>query len=660
MRTVIALKDNWRFTKNFGRHDAVTETVSLPHSWNAIDGQDGGADYFRGSCRYETTFDRPAGDRVYVEVGAANSVAHIYVNGIPCAQHKGGYSRFRADITGLVSDRNNRLAIDVDNSDRGDIYPQKADFTFYGGLYRDVNIIGVPEAHFDLMHHGDDGVYARSAPHGEDDFLLQLHARVTGAAPGMTVQFSLYDAFDDLISEACAPAESRTAASMLVLNARRWHGVKDPYLYTVAARLLRHNEVIDEVIFSHGFRTFSVDPQKGFLLNGEVCPLRGVSRHQDMLGVGNALQPDDAWEDMRLIREMGANTVRLAHYQQDQSVYDACDAMGLVVWAEIPFITIMSPEPKAHDDCIRQLTELIWQNRNHPSIICWGIANEITFGGEKPQLEANLRELDALCRRLDPDRLTTIAQVTMLRKESPLNFITDMLSYNHSFGWYLGTLEDNERWLDEFHAMYPDRPLGLSEYGCEGIISWHSATPTVRDYSEEYQALYHEHMARIIDERPWLWATHVWNMFDFGCDARNEGGVAGRNNKGLVTFDRSIRKDAFYLYKAYWSDEPFVHLCGRRFSRRTGSVARVKVYSNADSVTLLVNGKPFATKEGRRIFEFDGIPLSRHTFITARADGCTDSMTLQKVDSPEQSYILPKDTTTANIAANWFNPDEQK
>lgn len=660
MRNVIALNHSWRFTKCFGQPGASSETVSLPHTWNALDGQDGGADYFRGSCRYETTFDRPAGQRIFLEIGAANSVCHVYVNGIPCLQHTGGYSRFRADITGLIGEKNNRLAIDVDNSDRGDTYPQKADFTFYGGLYRGVNLVSVPDAHFDLLHHGDDGVYARSTPHGKGNFLLQLHARVANASPDLTVQFSLRDGDGYPVGEICTPAEARTAAQMLVCNAHLWHGVDDPYLYTVTAQLIRRNEVIDEISFHHGFRTFAVDPQQGFILNGKPYPLRGVSRHQDRLGVGNALTPEMHWEDASLICEMGANTVRLAHYQQAPEMYDVCDAFGLIVWAEIPFITIMSPNPKAHDDCIRQLTALIWQNRNHPSIICWGIANEITFGGEKPQLESRLKELDALCRRLDPDRLTAIAQVTMLRRESPLNFITDVLSYNHYFGWYFGNLEDNERWLDEFHAMYPDRPIGLSEYGAEGIISWHSATPMVRDYTEEYQALYHEHMAEIIDQRPWLWATHVWNMFDFGCDARDEGGVAGRNNKGLVTFDRKIRKDAFYLYKAYWSKEPFVHICGKRFARRTGDVARIKVYSNADSVTLLVNGKPFATKSGKRVFSFDGVPLGKHTFITACSGDCSDSMTLQKADAPEQSYILPKDANAANIAASWFNPDEEK
>lgn len=657
MKTIISLNENWQFTQRFGQPGAQSVPVSLPHTWNALDGQDGGADYFRGLCRYETRFDRPAGDRVFLEIGAASSTAQVYVNGIPCGQHKGGYSRFRVDITGLAGARDNHLAIDVDNADRSDIYPQKADFTFYGGLYRGVRLIGVSHAHFDRMHHADDGVWARSVPSGKN-FLLHMHAYVTNAAPDLSVQFSLADADGVIIGETYAPADVHCTASLLVISPRLWDGVNDPYLYTVTARLLRGNDVIDEIRFRHGFRTFSVDAQKGFILNGKAYPLRGVCRHQDRLGVGNALTPDMHDEDVAIIREMGANTVRLAHYQQAPEMYDACDRAGLIVWAEIPFITIMSPDPRAHEDCIRQLTELIWQNRNHPSIVCWGIANEITFGGEKPELLPRLTELDQLCRKLDPDRLTTIAQVTMLRTESPLNFITDVLSYNHYFGWYFGQLEDNERWLDDFHARYPDRPIGLSEYGAEGIIRWHSATPVARDYTEEYQAMYHEHMAKVIDERPWLWATHLWNMFDFGCDARDEGGVAGRNNKGLVSLDRKLRKDAFYLYKAYWSDEPFVHLCSKRFVRRTGDVARVKVYSNAPSVSLLVNGKPFATQNGSRVFVFDGIPLDKHTFITAIAGDCRDSMTLQKVAQPEQSYILPRDATTANIAANWFNPDE--
>ena len=274
----------------------------------------------------------------------------------------------------------------------------------------------------------------------------------------------------------------------------------------------------------------------------------------------------------------------------------------------------------------------------------------------------NLQELDALTKELDPTRLTTMAQVSMLGMTSALNQITDTVSYNHYFGWYGGTLDQNEAWLDEFHAKYPERPLGISEYGAEGIITYHNDNPKVRDYSEDYQALYHEHMAKIIEERPWLWATHVWNMFDFGCDGRDEGGVKGRNNKGLVTLDRKIKKESFYLYKAFWSKEEFVHVCGHRYSMRTGDATTIKVYSNLPKVTLFVNGNEVATQEGYRIFTFENVVLTEETnFVTVQAGVYFDSMTINKVEEVNPDYILIDDEDSdADGAANWFNMDDYK
>lgn len=400
-----------------------------------------------------------------------------------------------------------------------------------------------------------------------------------------------------------------------------------------------------------------MDPEKGFFLNGIPTPLRGVSRHQDRLGQGNALTEEDHLEDAYMIAELGANTVRLAHYQHNQAFYDACDALGLVVWAEIPFISVMSKDPKGHDNCRQQMKELIYQNYNHPCICFWGISNEITIGGDRPGLQENLEDLNKLVKELDSTRLTTMAQVSALPKESRHNQITDVLSYNHYFGWYGGDYTQNEKWLDEFHQMYPDRTLGISEYGCEGIISWHTDDPKCKDYTEEYQAEYHEHMAKIIDERPYLWATHIWNMFDFGCDARDEGGVKGRNNKGLVTLDRKVKKDAYYIYKAYWSEEPFVHITGRRYALRPYDHMTVKVYSNQKQVTLYVNGKSAGTQEGNKIFLFENIALDQDiNVITAKAEGCpADTVTFTKVSQPYAGYVRPVDEEDEGAGVkNWF------
>ncbi len=666
LKQVVSLNQNWAFLKDCESVPAAIPAgaarVDLPHCWNALDGQDGGNDYWRGVCCYLKTIERPAGKNVYIEVEAASSVGRIFVNGVEKASHKGGYSLFRANVTDALRDGENLIAIQVDNSPRTDVYPQTADFTFYGGLYRGVNLITTEDSHFDLDYFGGSGMAVSAVVDG-CDAIVSFDAYITNPDPQQSVEFRILDAMGGHIANAVRPAAEKVHADVRVEDVHLWQGVQDPYLYQTEALLTIHNETLDRVTSSLGVRTYTVDPQKGFFLNGVLTPLRGVSRHQDRLGVGNALTKEDHEEDVRFIREVGANTVRLAHYQHSQYFYDACDRAGLIVWAEIPFISVMSKDPAAHENCRSQLTELIVQNFNHPSICFWGISNEITIGGQSPQLIENLRDLNSLAKSLDATRLTTIAHVSMVPMENEMHHITDVLSYNHYFGWYGGEMGDNEVWLDKFHALHPDRPLGISEYGAEGIVSYHNDAPRCKDYSEEYQALYHEHMAKIIDERPWLWATHVWNMFDFGCDARNEGGVMGRNNKGLMTIDRMVRKDAFYLYKAYWSEEAFVHLCGRRYAQRVGEETTVKVYSNLSKVALYINGTLFAEKKGSHVFTFEHVPLGEgFTSICAKAVACADAMTLERVaqPNPTYTYVDPDADDESDGAANWFNLDDYK
>ncbi len=663
MRQYLTLKDNWYFTKQEQTATPTAlptgwESVSIPHTWNAIDGQDGGNDYFRGKCWYvkELTIPSlPENTCVYLEFEAASSYCEVYVNGKKAASHEGGYSRFRADISALLTDQNNILAVMVDNQHRDNIYPQMADFTFYGGIYRDVKLLFVPKTHFCLDYYGSQGLTVGSEIVGDKQALVKLHGYVSDAEALDQVCFSIYDAQEKLVAEVYRSAEQDTHAELLLSDLHLWHGVKDPYLYTVKATLMRHNEVLDEITVRHGFRSFHVDPQKGFFLNGELMPLRGVSRHQDFFGLGNALTREQHEVDARLIREVGANTIRLAHYQHSQDFYDLCDEMGFIIWAEIPFISRMNSDPAAHQNCIQQMKELIYQNFNHSSICVWGISNEITIGACTPQLVENLKDLNALVKRLDPSRLSVMAQLSTLPMEDEQNQITDILSYNHYFGWYVGTFEDNEKWLDKFHEMYPTRVLGISEYGCEGIVTYHEDTPKAGDYSEEYQALYHEHMAKIIDVRPWLWATHIWNMFDFGCDARNEGGVAGRNNKGLVTIDRKVKKDIFYLYQAYWTTQPMVHICSKRYAKRHTETIDVKVYSNAPVVSLYIDGAFVCKKDADRVVVFEDIKLKDgFTTITVKADGCEDTTVFEKTAEPFAPYHFVEDKSETGVT-NWFD-----
>lgn len=660
MREIISLDKGWKFTKqsqnNVAELSGVWSEINLPHTWNAVDGHDGNGSYDRGSYWYQKTFDAPkqplAGGRTYVEVLAAGQQASVYVNGQEVCYHEGGYSIFRADITDYVQEADNQLVINCSNEYKDSVYPQSADFTFYGGLYRGVNLISVPNTHFDLDYYGGPGVYVTPKPcQGGANF--EIVSYVTNPGEDYTVLYSILDAEGNEVAGGCRPSDN-TKITLFVPKATLWE-IDAPYLYTVIARIERRNETVDEITIRAGVRSFSCDPNKGFIMNGVETPLRGVSRHQDMLYKGNALTREDHYHDAAMIKELGANTIRLAHYQHSQDFYDACDEYGFVVWAEIPFISVFNKDPAAHENCISQLKELIVQNYNHPSICFWGISNEILIGGISEKLVENHKELNALAKEMDPTRLTTIAHVSMTPVESPMHHITDVISYNHYFGWYGGKMEDNGPWFDKFHAMHPDLCVGVSEYGCEGVITNHGPNPACKDYSEDYQALYHEHMAKVLAERPWLWSSHVWNMFDFGCAARNEGGVAGRNNKGLVTMDRKTKKDSFYIYQAYWSKRPMVHICGRRYAQRAGESTQIRVYCNQPEVLLLIDGAEVAKQSADKVFVFEvSLAKGAHS-IVAKAGNVCDSISIEMVEVEPEIYVLPEVNERAEGVANWFS-----
>ena len=662
MRQVINLNKNWKFIQENAGLPAVYpadwKTVDLPHTWNAVDGNDGNGSYDRGNYWYAKTFETPkqplAGGRVFVEILAAGQQASVYVNGEKVIYHEGGYSTFRADITDLCKDgEENLLVVECSNEYKDSVYPQNADFTFYGGLYRGVNLISVPNAHFDLEYYGGPGIKVTPQPTDCGSAAFEIETFVKNADENFTVLYSIEDEDGEEVGYACRPADA-AKVTIFVPDITLWD-FENPYLYTVTAYLQRRNEVYDEISVQSGVRSFSCDPNKGFIINGVETPLRGVSRHQDIVYKGNALTTEDHYEDAFLIKELGANTIRLAHYQHSQDFYDACDELGFAIWAEIPFISVMNKDPEAHQNCISQMKELIVQNYNHPSIFFWGISNEILIGGISEQLVANHKELNALVKEMDPTRLTTIAHVSMTPIEGPMHYITDTESYNHYFGWYNKKTEDNGPWLDNFHKVHPNICLGVSEYGCEGIITYHGPNPRCKDYSEEYQALYHEHMAKVLDERPWIWSSHVWNMFDFGCAARDEGGVAGRNNKGLMTMDRKTKKDSYYIYKAFWNKEPMVHLCGKRYAQRAGETTEIKVYTNQPTVALYMNRQLVEEKEAvDKIAKFEVSLAEGFNIFLAVAGDVKDSMTLEKVETEPEIYTLPGVDDGEGGAANWF------
>ncbi len=643
MRKTVNINRDWRFTGP----DGQASGVDLPHTWNAVDGQDGGNDYWRGTCLYEKDLEKPVfapDERVYLEFRGVNASARVKLNDTLLGTHDGGYSTFRYDITDVLAEENH-LQVWADNSVNDRVYPQKADFTFYGGIYRDVYLITVNKDHFDMDYMGGPGISVTPRPvdsysRGEVSVETWNNCEDENAV----VRIRLLDA------EGAVAAEGKGRnVDLTIPSVHLWNGVEDPYLYTAEAVLIVDGVEKDAVSTRFGVRDFSYDAKKGFFLNGRAYPLRGVSRHQDRKGIGNALTPEMHREDMDLICEMGVNTVRLAHYQHDQYFYDLCDERGMVVWAEIPYIS--EHMPNGRENTISQMKELIIQNYNHPCIVCWGVSNEITISTkDNADMLDNHRVLNDLCHEMDRTRFTTLACYAMCGPFNKVAHITDVVSWNLYLGWYVPGFRLNDLWIDFFHKVYPNRCLGFSEYGAEAMTNLHSSHPKRGDQTEEYQALYHEYMLECFEKRPFMWATHVWNMFDFAADARDQGGEPGMNHKGLVTFDRQIKKDSFYLYKAWWNHrDPFVHICSKRFRDRTESEIEVKVYSNCEEVTLYCDGEKIGTQKGSHIFRFK-VPMKGRHELRAVSGAAEDTAVFIRADKPNPDYKLKGKSSNST---NW-------
>ena len=649
MRRIYNINDNWTFFK-----EGAPETMHLPHTWNAVDGQTGPAPYYRGECLYKKEFDRPEtdkGEQVYIEFRGVNSSARVLVNGKEAGKHDGGYSTFRINITDKL-EAYNIMEVYADNYPNDRVYPQRADFTFYGGIYRDVYMIITDGVHFDMEDHGGSGFYITPHLCGKDAFVT-FEAHITGAADRVTVLVEGVGETELSLAEINGTNRAGQG-SIKITDVHRWDGVKDPYLYTATATVYKNGKEVDRISDRFGCREYSFDPEKGFFLNGMSYPLHGVSRHQDRAGVGNALTKEMHEDDMEIILSMGANSIRLAHYQHDQYFYDLCDEKGMIVWAEIPYITVHMENGR--ENSIEQMKELILQNYNHASIICWAISNEITLQGVTDDLMENHRILNELIHKMDPGRVSAMANLFLLETDSPLVTLPDIRGYNLYYGWYVGEVTDNDTWFDDFHAKYPDTVIGLTEYGADSVITLQSPKPEKGDYTESYQAVYHEHMLEMFSERPYLWGTYCWNMFEFAAAGRDEAGDPGKNHKGLVTFDRKQKKDAFYIYKAWWTEEPFIHLCGRRYHDRLEPVTEIKVYSNQKEVTLYVDGKEAGRLKGEHVFRFE-VPISGVHRIKASVSGTdiTEEMEIAKVSEPNPIYFASKDKVK-----NWFDEHSEE
>jgi len=624
--------EDWTFYS----HDGSIVKLNLPHTWNEKDGQDGGNDYWRGTCKYTKTLKRPKFDkekeRVYLQFHGINASAKVILNEKTVCTHDGGYSTFRVDVTDIL-EAENALVVEVDNSVNDRIYPQKADFTFYGGIYRDVEFLIVNKDHFELDYYNGPGI-KYTADVKDKDAMIRVWTYTKSSAK---VSVGLYDAKDCLIAK-----KEGTEVQFLVEDVHLWDGLDDPYLYTIKAFLEKDGEICDEISCNCGVRTFEFSPKDGFHLNGRPYPLHGVSRHQDFKGIGNAISREHHDRDMALIKEVGANTIRLAHYQHDQYFYDLCDREGMIVWAEIPYIS--EHLANGNENTISQMKELIIQNYNHPCIVVWGVSNEITISGAnlKKQMLENHRVLNDLCHEMDPTRPTTLACYAMCPHWHPVAHITDLVGWNLYLGWYVPGFFLNDWWIKFFHFLYPNRCLCYSEYGAEGMPNLHSKKPKRGDNSEEYHSKYHEYMLECFKRHPYMWAHYYWNMFDFAADARNQGGEPGMNHKGLITFDRKTKKDAFYLYKAYWNKkDKFVYLAGKRYEYRSVAKQTITIYSNLNEVSLYHNGKLVGTKKGENVFKFD-IVLEKENKLEVKAGKYSDGCVIYKVEQEKPEYKVGK------------------
>jgi beta-galactosidase len=631
-RRTIDLDKDWRFLRADAPgaespdfDDRAWSRVAIPHTWNAQDGQDGGDDYYRGVGWYRRRVPIPkseAGRELYVEIDGANLETTLFVNGREVGHHAGGYARFRFDVTSLAKPGAvNVFAVKVSNAANPNVPPRSADYTFFGGIYRDARLVSVDPIHLDMDAFGSSGVLAFQDRVTKESAAVRVRVSVSNASAAPRDADVVVGVRDPrpgggvVVAKASArvavPAHGTEDASLTlqITSPHLWDGQRDPHLYALEVEVASSGRTADGLTEPLGLRSFAVDAQAGFSLNGAPLNLHGVNRHQDRQDEGWALSRRDHDEDMALIRELGANAVRLAHYQHSQYFYDLCDKYGLVVWAEIPVINSAGSGPFV-DSAKQQLTELIRQSGNHPSIVTWSVANELQHDKSDPgAVEPLIEALNARAHEEDPTRPTSLA--TFYAPTDPSAAITDLVGFNRYDGWYgKKAIEDFAPGLDEMRASRPQLRLAISEYGAGASPAIHAAEPKKMDHSEEYQLLFHETYWQALASRPSVWGSFVWNMFDFASDRRAEGDHPGRNDKGLVTYDRKTKKDAFYWFKANWSREPFVHVTGARLSPRPKGPTDIKVYSNAETVRLRVGGAPLAQKAAPgHVFVWSGVPL---------------------------------------------------
>lgn len=610
VRRDVLINDNWMFRFAHQVSHKSERRVDLPHTWNAKDALAGIPDYYRGTANYTRVLKIPEGwkgKRLFLRFEGANTVTDVFINQRHIGEHRGGYGAFVFEITDWIEyGKDNQLQVSVSNALHLDVMPLVGDFNFYGGIYRDVHLLVTEETCISPLDYASPGVYLIQESVSPQRADVKARIAVSGlAVDNVNLNVRVYDG-KKVVKEAVQPVEVKPSKVMYVDvpitigTPHLWNGRQDPFMYRVEVTLSKGDRILDKVEQPLGVRFFELDADRGFSLNGRPLRLHGVCRHQDRIEVGNALRPEHHIEDAALIAEVGANVIRLAHYPQATMIYDLMDKYGLVVWAEIPFVGPGGYQDQGfvntsffRQNGKEQLIELIRQHYNHPSICFWGLFNELKTPADNP-LEY-VRELNELAHKEDPTRIITSA--SNLNDDNELNRVTDAICWNKYFGWYGGNPDDLGAWADKVHAAYPQLKIGISEYGAGASIyhqqdSLKKVVPTGWWHPENWQTYYHMKSWGQISERPFIWGSFIWAFFDFGAAHRTEGDRPGINDKGLVTFDRKVKKDAFYYYKANWDkDNKFVYIAERRCKNRVNPQVDIMVFTNLPEASLWVNGQ---------------------------------------------------------------------
>ncbi|MFZ4398631.1 MAG: glycoside hydrolase family 2 protein [Bacteroidales bacterium] len=610
-RDVTLINTGWEFIKSTTNIDTIINIsgwsqVSIPHTWNNMDAQTGNG-FYAGTAWYRRKLEIPQDSinkRFYIKFEGVGQVADIFINGKLAGTHKGSYSAFNIDITRLIKHKDdNWLYVRVNNETNPALLPaENFLFTTFGGIYRSVSVVTTEDVHITLSDNGASGIYIRQKDVSAKAASISIACKLennTHFTKDILLKTTIFDANGKIVSETSMPYSVNPTGIRSYYNENKldtphlWNAKEDPYLYKVNVSLIYDGKVIDEINQALGIRSFSIDKEKGFILNGKPYRLYGVSRHQERENYGNALTNEQHMEDMKLIMELGVTSIRFAHYQQADYLYHLCDSLGIICWAEIPFVGIWTGQET--ENAKQQLVELIRQNFNHPSIYVWGLHNEVgkPDGLYSGQLTVILNDV---AKTEDPDRYTVSVSNQWWIKDHPVHFHADLQACNQYSGWYGGKAEELNKFINNWYNSTPDIPICISEYGAEGNPLHQTAdmtppAPLGKFFPETYQTYYHEKTWAILKSHPEVWASYIWNMFDFTCPLWDRGDMKGRNQKGLITYDRKLKKDCFYWYKANWSKEPVLYITARRFYERDSLNDNFTVYCNFDKPFLEINGK---------------------------------------------------------------------